>query len=181
MITVRLNLSRRMKSPANAVVLPDFLRRSRLVFLCLILALAACDAGSQGTPPPEAMTGRISGSVLYRERMMLPPQALVEVQLQDISQADALASVLATVQLTPQGGPPYSFEIDYDPGSIDPRRRYALRATIAVGDTLMFTSTDYIDPFSGGEVEILVRRVAEPVRSSSENSSSPADGSDSWP
>ena len=124
---------------------------------------------------------RIEGSVVYRERMMLPPEAQIAVQFEDISQADAMASVLATVQLAPRGGPPYAFAIDYDPGRIDKRRRYALRASISVGDSLMFTSTDYIDPFSGNPVEILVRRVAEPVKASRESrgDSRPPTG-DAW-
>jgi putative lipoprotein len=107
--------------------------------------------------------GVIEGQVVYRERMMLPPGAAIEVQLQDISKADALATVMATVLLKAEGGPPYPFAIEYDPGRIDPRMRYAIRATISEGDRLLFTTTDYIDPFSGGPVEVLVRRVAEPV------------------
>ncbi len=106
---------------------------------------------------------RIEGEVFYRERMMLPPGAEVEVQLQDISRADALATVMATVIQRPESGPPYPFAIEYDPGTIDPRMRYALRATISLGDKLLFTSTEYIDPFAGNPLKIMVQRVAEPV------------------
>ncbi len=105
----------------------------------------------------------IRGQVFYRERMMLPPGSEIEVQLQDISRADAMATVMASVMLDAEGGPPYDFAIDYDPARIDPRMRYALRATISRGARLLFTTTDYIDPFAGGDVEVLVRRVAEPV------------------
>jgi putative lipoprotein len=106
----------------------------------------------------------IKGQVVYRERMMLPPEAEIEVQLQDISRADAMATIMATVLLKAEGGPPYPFSIEYNPAQIDPRMRYALRATISVEDQLLFTSTDYIDPFGDGSpVEVLVRRVAEPV------------------
>jgi len=132
----------------------------------LALTLAACNSELEGGRVAGEAKARIEGSVVYRERMMLPPEAQIEVQFQDISQADALASVLATVQIAPRGGPPYAFAIDYDPGRIDKRRRYALRASISVGENLMFTSTDYIDPFGGNPVEILVRRVAEPVKAS---------------
>lgn len=131
------------------------------------LTLAAC--GGEGPTPvagsgEEAGVAQIEGSVIYRERMMLPPGAEVEVQLQDISRPDALASVMASVIITPEGGPPYDFAIEYDPASIDSRMRYAIRGTISLGDRLLFTSTDYIDPFAGGPVEVLVRRVAEPVQ-----------------
>lgn len=144
----------------------------RLPWLCLALltlsGLSAC-GGDSGQPPAAGEPGgisvaRIEGSVWYRERIALPPGAEVEVQLQDVSRADAMATVLASVLLKPESGPPYPFSIEYDPASIDPRMRYALRATISLEGRLMFTSTDYIDPFAGNPVEVLVRRVPAPVQ-----------------
>ncbi len=137
--------------------------------LCLaVLActgLLACDGEEPASGDgPTVTTARIEGSVFYRERMMLPPGIEVEVQLQDISRADAMATVLASVLLTPQGAPPYQFRIDYDPAEIRSGMTYALRATIKNGDQLLFTSTEYIDPFQGNPVEILVQRLPEPVR-----------------
>jgi len=127
--------------------------------------LFACDAQEPdfGDRAAEQMA-LIQGSVTYRERMMLPPGVEVEVQLQDISRADAMAAVMETVLIKPQSGPPYDFTIEYDPAAIDPRMRYALRATISNGERLLFASTEYIDPFTGNPVEIVVQRVAEPVR-----------------
>lgn len=137
------------------------------VGLWLAAILGGCGSGQDSADVAAAGSlARVEGTVIYRERMLLPPGAEVEVQLQDISKADALASVIATVLVTPEGGPPYHFAIDYDPARIDERMRYALRATISVGEQLMFSSTDYIDPFAGNPVEILVQRVAEPVRHS---------------
>jgi len=140
---------------------------SRLLALCVLTGLAACGGEDQPalTSAP-AKSARIEGSVMYRERMLLQPGSRVEVQLQDISRADAPATVLASVELTPEGGPPYGFAIEYDPATIQERMRYALRATISLDDRLLFTSTDYIDPFAESPVEILVRRVPEPVRGS---------------
>lgn len=137
----------------------------------LFLALLACTGllacsgeESASGDGPTVNTARIAGSVFYRERMMLPPGIEVEVQLQDISRPDAMAIVLASVLLKPQGAPPYEFVIDYDPTAIDSRMTYALRATIRNDDRLLFTSTEYIDPFQGNPVEILVQRVPETVR-----------------
>lgn len=137
---------------------------SRLLVLLTALGLAACGERQADMTGEPGTLARIEGNVTYRERMMLPPGAEVEVQLQDISKADAGATVLATVLITPQGGPPYNFAIEYDPSSIDKRMRYALRASISMGERLLFTSTDYIDPFKGNPVEILVRRVPGEVR-----------------
>jgi len=139
-------------------------------WLWLFLALLACTGllacsgeESASGDGPAVKTAQIAGSVFYRERMMLPPGVEVEVQLQDISQADAMANVLASTMLKPQGAPPYEFVLDYDPTAIDSRMTYALRATIRNDDRLLFTSTEYIDPFQGNPVEILVQRVPEPV------------------
>ncbi|MBE9537951.1 MAG: YbaY family lipoprotein [Proteobacteria bacterium] len=102
---------------------------------------------------------KIEGTVFYRERIALPPNAVVEIQLEDVSRADAMATVMATLTLNSENGPPYAFSIDYDPARIDSRMTYALRASIRVDDKLMFTTMDYTDPFSGNPVSVLVRRV----------------------
>ena len=136
--------------------------------LCLaVLAtpvLLACSGDESGGGAQQSVdTARVEGSVFYRERMMLPPGIEVEVQLQDISRPDAMATVLESVLLTPQGAPPYAFGIDYNRAAIDPRMTYALRATITHDGRLLFSSTDYIDPFAGNPVEILVQQVPETV------------------
>ena len=143
--------------------------RSRMLGTAFLLLsgplLSGCDSSdSGGTGQGEGMS-QIVGSVIYRERMMLPPGSDLEIQLQDVSRADAPASVLATVMMTPEGGPPYPFSIEYKPAQIDDRMQYALRATIRLDDRLLFTNTDYIDAFSGNPVEVLVRRVPESVKS----------------
>lgn len=137
-----------------------------------ILVLAACSGGDNTSgQSPAGPTGEgagvavIEGEVFYRERIMLPPGAELEVQLEDISRADAMATVITTVTYTLDGGPPYPFSIEYDPSRIDPRMRYALRARITVGGALRFTNTEYIDPFAQPPVEILVSAVARPPRS----------------
>lgn len=95
---------------------------------------------------------------------MIPPDSEIEVQLEDISRADALATVMESVSFKAQGGPPYAFTIEYDPARIDPRMRYALRARITSPDgDLMFTNTEYIDPFGGNPVKVMVQGMARPV------------------
>ncbi len=136
----------------------------------LVLGLTACSGEQESVETvdleEEVTVATIEGEVFYRERMMLPPGAEVEVQLQDVSRADALATVMETVMFTPEGGPPYPFVIQYNPADIDQRMRYSLRATITHGDQLMFTSTEFIDPFAGETISILLQRVPEPVKKS---------------
>jgi putative lipoprotein len=129
-----------------------------LLSLVFAAAMVACGSETGGSSAGQAMA-QIEGTVFYRERIALPPHAVVEIQLEDVSRPDALATVMATVTLNSKSGPPYAFSIDYDPTQIDSRMTYALRATIRVDDKLMFTTMDYTDPFSGNPVSVLVRRV----------------------
>lgn len=104
---------------------------------------------------------RISGKVLYRERIMLPPQALVTVSLLDVSRADAPADVLAQTQIKGKSASPFDYELQFDPARIDPRHRYSLQARITVGDQLIFISTTSNPPDFEREAQedILVTRV----------------------
>ncbi|MEP5568189.1 MAG: YbaY family lipoprotein [Halioglobus sp.] len=147
-------------------MLSKYATRSCLLAVTMAIGLAACggDNESENTvTAEESAVSTIEGEVFYRERMMLPPGAEVEIQLQDVSRADALATVMETVMFKPEGGPPYPFTIEYQRADIDERMRYSLRATITLGDQLMFTSTEFIDPFRGEPISIMVQRVPEPV------------------
>jgi uncharacterized lipoprotein YbaY/uncharacterized lipoprotein NlpE involved in copper resistance len=117
-----------------------FIRRrlSALAFFAIVCAAA-------GT----AWAGTVDGTAAYRERMMLPPDAVFEAQLQDISRADAPARVLGRARLDPAGQPPFRFEIDYDDAALEPGGRHTVRATVTHHGRLLFT-TDRIYPVLDG-------------------------------
>jgi len=107
-----------------------------------------------------AATAVLRGSVIYRERMALPPGAIVEVKLADVSLADAPAQIIAETRFRARSGPPIRYSLRYDRARIRPRRRYALQARILIEDQLLFINTDHHAVFAGGrdETTILVRR-----------------------
>ena len=107
--------------------------------------------------------GTIEGSVWYRERMLLPPGAEVSITLEDVARADAKSELLAETRFQPQGGPPWTFTLSYDPAKILDKGRYALRARIEVNEKLMFTSMEHIPAFDRDPAKpfkIMVLRVA---------------------
>ena len=108
-------------------------------------------------------SAKVTGTVTYRERMALPPNAVVQVSLQDISRADAPAVVLGEQTITTGGAQvPIPFEIAYDPAAIDQRMTYSVRARITVDGQLLFTSTTATLVITRGnpsDVEIVVQRV----------------------
>ncbi len=127
--------------------------RAALVMVIMLVA-----AGSAGLGEAEEA---IRGTAMYRERIALPPNAIFEAKLEDISRADAPAEVLGRVHIEAPRVP-IRFEIPYDPASIDERHTYAVRADIRVDGALRFM-TDTVYPVltrgAGNEVEILLRSV----------------------
>lgn len=108
--------------------------------------------------------GVVSGTVTYLQRSALPPQAVVEVQLVDVSRADAPAIVIDSVTFETGGRQvPFPFELTYDPAQIDERFTYAVQARITVDGQLRFISTRSYQVITRGNpntVEVIV----DPVR-----------------
>lgn len=104
----------------------------------------------------------ITGTALYRERLALPPGAVFEATLEDISRADAPAEIIGTARLEPAGQPPFRFEISYAGSRIQPDRSYAVRARVTHAGRLLYT-TDRIYPVltrgHGNAVELLLHPV----------------------
>jgi putative lipoprotein len=101
----------------------------------------------------------ITGSIVYRERMLLPRGAVATVRLEDVSLADAPARLIAETSV-PASTSPTAFSIAFDPSQIEAGHTYAWRASITAGDELMFTTTERhsFDP-EAASVELLVQRV----------------------
>lgn len=110
-----------------------------------------------------AMAQSIQGTATYRERMALPPSAVFEATLEDVSRADAAAETIGGTRLTSPGNPPIKFTITYDPARILADHRYAVRARILVNDQVLFssdTATPVITRGNPTTVSIVMRRVA---------------------
>ena len=108
------------------------------------LALLACLAAA---PPVFAdALNRLVGSVRYAERIALPPDATLTMELLDVSRMDARAERLARLALPTRGRqPPLAFELPFHPDDLKPGRRYLLRVTlINGGGELLFSGTQAI-------------------------------------
>lgn len=113
---------------------------------------------------PLRQISRVTGTVTYRERMALPPTAVIEVTLEDVSRADAAAVVIAEQKITAGGKQvPFSFDLAYDPSTIAANGRYAVRARILNSGHLMFTNTEAYPVITGGKpasADIVVTRTS---------------------
>jgi uncharacterized lipoprotein YbaY/heat shock protein HslJ len=141
----------------HIVAVPACVAR-RGVAMCLLAAMLACACTSPG---PRA-SATISGTATYRERMALPPDAVFEATLEDVSRADAPSTVVASTRVA-SPRVPLEFAIPYDPARVDLKRRYAVRGRITLNGQPMF-STDTAYPVLGADnvrrVDLVMRRVA---------------------
>ncbi len=101
----------------------------------------------------------VTGTVSYLSRIAMPPNALLEVTLVDVSRADAPAIILAS-QAVVFGGRqvPIPFELVYNPEQIDPRFSYAVQARITVDGQLQFINTSRVAVITqGNPTEVAVQ------------------------
>jgi putative lipoprotein len=124
--------------------------------LALALALLAACAGP----------GRIAGTATYRERVTLPPGAVLRVTLLDVSLVDAPERVIAEGEW-PAGAVPIPFELAFAPEEIERDRRYGLRAAlIGPGRRTLFATAAAEPVLTRGApaaVELLLLRSAPPA------------------
>ncbi len=115
------------------------------------------------TTKPASAT--VTGVVTYRQRIALPPKAVVEVKLQDVSRADAAAIVLNSQTIQTQGKQvPIPFSLKYDPAKINPSHSYAVSARILVDGKLHWISTNRYSVITRGNptsnVTVMVDQVS---------------------
>jgi uncharacterized lipoprotein YbaY len=112
-----------------------------------------------GAPQTDAV---VSGTVTYLQRIALAPNSVITVELQDISLADAPATVLGrSVIVIRDQQVPVPFVVPYNSADIVEGNRYAVRATITdPTGALIFTSDTVVPVITNGAptegVEIVV-------------------------
>ncbi len=85
-------------------------------------------------PLDASQADQVQGTATDLQRMALPPHAVLDAQVEDVSRADAPAKTIGSVRIIGPGNPPIAFTIEIDPQRIDERHRYSVRATITVDE-----------------------------------------------
>ena len=137
--------------------------------LAVLGLLTACATGPVPAPQDAAAATapglRVTGTVSYLQRVALPPDSDVIVQLRDISRLDSPSGVLAEQRFTPRSQVPLPFELSVDPGRIDPRMRYAVAARIQRNGKLLFINDKLhlvLTQGHGNRVDMVLHMVAKP-------------------
>ncbi|MTH44750.1 YbaY family lipoprotein [Intestinirhabdus alba] len=153
--------------------------------LAVAVSLAACadkSADIQTPAPnpnlsinatqPTIQQPNVSGTVWIRQKVALPPDAVLTVTLSDASMSNAPSKVLSQKAVRTEGKQaPFSFVLPFNPSDVRPDARILLSATIAVDNRLVFIS-DTVKPAinnGGKKVDLTlvpVQQTAVPVQAS---------------
>lgn len=107
----------------------------RFWLLALISSVVTLAAGTA-----MAQTKTVSGTVTYLNRSALAPGAVLDVELVDVSRADALSIQLSARRFA-ISRVPFPFELAYDAALIDQRFTYAIQARISLDGQVIYRST----------------------------------------
>lgn len=109
------------------------------------LALSACAAVPASGPASDMVT--VSGEATYRERIALPPGAIMTVRVEDVSRADAPATLLADGAYSfSDRQVPWPFELDVPRDLLDAAVRTSVRVRIEDQDGDLLFVTDTANP-----------------------------------
>lgn len=121
----------------------------RLSGFALLLSglVGACSSGDSGpaeaiatADEPPATENAVTGTLGYRERMLLRPGSVAEIWLLDTSLADAAATEIAYQRIENVGQQPVPYRLEYDPADIREGMQYSVRATISRNGEMLFTT-----------------------------------------
>ncbi|MEL7353838.1 MAG: YbaY family lipoprotein [Cyanobacteria bacterium J06560_5] len=121
---------------------------------------AVAEGGEPDNTGSETAETTVTGSVLYRARIALPPEAVVEVKLLDVSLADAPSVTVAEQTIVTTGEQvPIPFSLPYAASDIDPSATYIVNADILVDDQLRWTTDTQYPVLTQGapsEIDVVV-------------------------
>jgi len=115
------------------------MKKFPLIFIFVGLFLVGCSSGSG--------EAAVSGNVVSKESVTLPDGAKIQVQIQDVSLADAAAKIVGE-QMIDGGGKslPIPYEVAYDSSAIEDRNLYSMSVRIEDADGNLIYISDTNTP-----------------------------------
>jgi putative lipoprotein len=101
-----------------------------------------------GTPTGDMTATLVAGTIVLPTGALLAPDAMVTVELQDTSRADAAAVTIARLEMVaPGAASTIPFALSFVPGAADPTGRYTLAVRIESSGGLAFINDTAIPAF----------------------------------
>ena len=95
----------------------------KTILLCCLVILGGSACGANGAS--------VTGTITYDQRTALPADATIQVQIQDVSLADAPAEVIGDITMPADGKQvPIPYEVKYNPDEIQDNHSYSMSVRI---------------------------------------------------
>ncbi|WP_315920336.1 YbaY family lipoprotein [Mesorhizobium sp. SP-1A] len=104
----------------------------------------------------------LKGKVWYPDHVKLPANAILTVQLRDLSSGDRPDAVIAEQQIGIDGEPPIRFALRFRQSAIKPRIGYGLRAHVSAGNEMLLVDQFLreVDPLTDSERIVLLAKTS---------------------
>lgn len=131
--------------------------------LGIFLLLPGCEpSNTEPAPAAKPADGVVSGTITYRQKIALPQDAVVKIEIIDASERVRDFVIVAEQTIKNPGAVPIKFQISYPPDKIDPNHQYRLHVRIedGAGHTLFTGAREYpvITRGSPTSVDVIVDR-----------------------
>lgn len=111
--------------------------------LITLLALLAPAAQAQGT-------AAVSGTINYRQRISLPANAIVTMQIAEIT-AGRSGVIVAEQKFSTNGAQvPFRFTVNFDPARLNQNAAYTIQGNITVDGKVVFTTSSLYRVYTQG-------------------------------
>jgi uncharacterized lipoprotein YbaY len=106
----------------------------------------------------------VHGMVTYSPAVALPPDAILKLDLVEVTRADAPDFQLVSQSIPVSGQPPISFELPYSYNMIHPRHKYELQSRIVSSGQILYVNTTPLPLFTGNAPSDNILVQMRPVR-----------------
>ena len=141
----------------------------RKAFLVVLFCLISLSVTAPVRAQENDAFGAINGTINYRLRIALPPNAVISVLLDDVTAGEKPVPMVSAVSLPTRGRQvPIPFRLTYFKGDLAENRQYRFNVTITARQAglLFLGSLNYTVPAGGATdapVNIMVEQYVQPV------------------
>ncbi|MFN2189926.1 MAG: YbaY family lipoprotein [Candidatus Promineifilaceae bacterium] len=125
------------------------------ILIFSVLLISSCSGGGAS----------VTGEVTYLQRIALPDDAVITVQILDVSKQDVAATIMGEQVINTDGKQvPIAYEVEYNEDDIDERFTYSMSARITDGSgKLLFINDTMIPVITNGNPTENVEIMTVPV------------------
>lgn len=98
----------------------------------------------------ESRLAKVTGSIAYRDRIFLPQNAIATVELREAFTTGSAGIVIGHQHIESIRQIPIPFQVEYDPGDVNPRKNYVVTATITADGRPLYATTQQYAVITNG-------------------------------